>query len=128
MILSRCSTTSSDSSSARPHLFGTSSPSLLKLKVRHLRARDQDLHSSFRRAGGKAHATRKNLILCAAAAAADMSLKADSEPNNSVSIEEEVRGYYFLVPKSSTRFLFWRNQLPVVRPEVLFVGKRVKLK
>ncbi|XP_013857070.1 RNA-binding protein with multiple splicing [Austrofundulus limnaeus] len=78
-------------------LFGTSSPSsLLRLKVRHLTARDRDLRSSFsRRAGGKAHATRKNLVLCAAAAAAaaaaDMSLKADSEPNNSVSIEEEVR-------------------------------------
>lgn len=82
MTLSRCST-SSDSSSAPPHLLGTSS--LLKLSARH-----RDLHCGFRRAGSKTHATRKNLILCAATATVDMSLKADSEPNNSVSIEEEV--------------------------------------
>lgn len=97
MILSRntCATSSkssdtSPSSSARPHL-GTSS-SLLKFK------RHQDFHCSYRRTWGKYHSTRKNLILCAAAAAAaaaettvDMSLKADAEPNNNVSIEEEVR-------------------------------------
>uniref|UniRef100_A0A3B4Z1Q6 RNA-binding protein with multiple splicing n=1 Tax=Stegastes partitus TaxID=144197 RepID=A0A3B4Z1Q6_9TELE len=77
------------SSNARPHL-GTSS--LLKLK------RHQDFHCSFRRTWGKYHSTRKNLILCAAAEAAaaaaatvNMSLKADAEPNNNVSIEEEVR-------------------------------------
>ncbi|XP_044049217.1 RNA-binding protein, mRNA-processing factor 2a isoform X2 [Siniperca chuatsi] len=95
MILSRNTTstkatkTSSDtssSSSARPHL-GTSS--LLKFR------RHQDFHCSFRRTWGKYHSTKKDLILSAAAAAAEatvnMSLKADAEPNNSVSIEEEVR-------------------------------------
>ncbi|XP_029353838.1 RNA-binding protein with multiple splicing 2 isoform X3 [Echeneis naucrates] len=103
MILSRhtappasCTSDTSASSSARPHL-GT--PSLLKFR------RHQDLHCSFRRTWGKYHSTRKNLILGAAAAAAaaaaegaeaaevtvDMSLKADTEPNNNVSIEEEVR-------------------------------------
>ncbi|XP_056233109.1 RNA-binding protein, mRNA-processing factor 2a isoform X3 [Seriola aureovittata] len=83
----RITSDTSPSSSARPHL-GT--PSLLKFK------RHQDFHSSFRRTWGKYHSTRKNLILCAAAAAAaeatvNMSLKADAEPNNNVSIEEEVR-------------------------------------
>ncbi|XP_017269756.1 RNA-binding protein with multiple splicing 2 isoform X2 [Kryptolebias marmoratus] len=108
MILSRCSTCS-HSSSARPHLLGTTSSSppppsscscscssssssscspQLKLK---LKPRQQDLHCSFRRAGLKSHATRRNLILCAAAATVDMSLKADSEPSSNVSIEEEVR-------------------------------------
>uniref|UniRef100_A0AAZ1X6N3 RRM domain-containing protein n=1 Tax=Oreochromis aureus TaxID=47969 RepID=A0AAZ1X6N3_OREAU len=91
MILSRSaavklSSDTSPSSSAQTHL-GTSS--LLKFK------RHQDFHCSFRRTWGKYHSTRKNLILCAAAAAADatvnMSLKADAEPNNNVSIEEEVR-------------------------------------
>nr|XP_043886576.1 RNA-binding protein, mRNA-processing factor 2a isoform X2 [Solea senegalensis] len=106
MILSRNTTCTSrrtpsfldtsPSSSAPPHL-GTSS--LLKLK------RHQDLHCSFRRTWGKYHSTRKNLILCAAAAAAaaaaeaaedtdntdNMSLKSDAEPNNNVSMEEEVR-------------------------------------
>uniref|UniRef100_A0A4W6EUX5 RNA binding protein, mRNA processing factor 2b n=1 Tax=Lates calcarifer TaxID=8187 RepID=A0A4W6EUX5_LATCA len=83
------SDTSPSSSTARPHL-GTSS--LLKFK------RHQDFHCSFRRTWGKYHSTRKNLILCAAATAAaaaeatvNMSLKADAEPNNNVSIEEEVR-------------------------------------
>ncbi|XP_032371725.1 RNA-binding protein with multiple splicing 2 isoform X2 [Etheostoma spectabile] len=88
MILSRNTSNtkiSSDtppSSSARPHL-GTSP---LKFK------RHQDFHSSFRRTLGKYH-TKKNLIFCAAAAeaTANMSLKADAEPNNNVSIEEEVR-------------------------------------
>ncbi|CAK6973581.1 RNA-binding protein%2C mRNA-processing factor 2a isoform X1 [Scomber scombrus] len=98
MILSRntCATSSSKSSdtspssSTPPHL-GTSS--LLKFK------RHSDFHCSHRRTLGKYHSTRKNLILCAAAAAAaaaaeetvNMSLKADAEPNNNVSIEEEVR-------------------------------------
>nr|XP_020461382.1 RNA-binding protein with multiple splicing 2-like [Monopterus albus] len=88
MILSRNTSTpeiSSDtppSSSARPHL-GTSS---LKFK------RHQDFHCSFRRTWGKYHPTKKNLILCAAAeATVDMSLKAEAEPNNNVSMEEEVR-------------------------------------
>lgn len=87
MILSRnttkISSDTSPSSSARPHL-GTSS--LLKFK------RHQDFHCSFRRTWGKYHTTKKNLILCAAAAEAtvNMSLKADAEPNNNVSIEEEV--------------------------------------
>uniref|UniRef100_A0AAX7TPY3 RRM domain-containing protein n=1 Tax=Astatotilapia calliptera TaxID=8154 RepID=A0AAX7TPY3_ASTCA len=90
MILSRSvavklSSDTSPSSSAQTHL-GTSS--LLKFK------RHQDFHCSFRRTWGKYHSTRKNLILCAAAAAdatVNMSLKADAEPNNNVSIEEEVR-------------------------------------
>ncbi|XP_041646411.1 uncharacterized protein LOC121511698 isoform X3 [Cheilinus undulatus] len=100
MILSRSTSSSSSkisadtsssspppSSSARPHL-GTSS--LVKFK------RHQDLHLSFRRTWGKYHTTRKLLILSEAAAAAaeatvNMSLKADAEPNNNVSIEEEVR-------------------------------------
>ncbi|KAM7405809.1 hypothetical protein PAMP_000234 [Pampus punctatissimus] len=93
MILSRntCTTSKSSdtspSSSARSYL-GTSS--LLKLK------RHQDFHCSYRRTLGKYHTTRKNLVLCAAAAAAaeatvNMSLKTDAEPNNNVSIEEEVR-------------------------------------
>nr|XP_020493318.1 RNA-binding protein with multiple splicing 2-like [Labrus bergylta] len=93
MILSRntSSKISSDtssppqSSSARPHL-GTSS--LVKFK------RHQDFHGSFRRTWGKYHATRKLLILSEATTAAEatdnMSLKADAEPNNNVSIEEEV--------------------------------------
>ncbi|XP_054865402.1 RNA-binding protein, mRNA-processing factor 2a isoform X1 [Amphiprion ocellaris] len=92
MILSRspaaklCS--DSSSSNARPHL-GTSS--LLKLR------RHQDFHCSFRRTWGKFHSTRKNLIVCSAAASAaaaqteTMSLKTEAEPNNNVSIEEEVR-------------------------------------
>ncbi|XP_068580362.1 RNA-binding protein, mRNA-processing factor 2a isoform X2 [Cebidichthys violaceus] len=82
------SDTSPSSSAARPHHLGTSSP----LKFR----RHQDVHCSFRRTWGKYQSTRKSLILCAAAAeaaeaTADMSLKADAEPNNNVSIEEEVR-------------------------------------
>lgn len=84
MILCRCNTPkpNSDSSSARPHL-GTS-----PLKFR----RHQDFHRSFRRTWGKYHSTRKNLILSetTAEATVKMSLKADSEPNNNVSIEEEV--------------------------------------
>uniref|UniRef100_A0A3B3BJR0 RNA binding protein, mRNA processing factor 2b n=1 Tax=Oryzias melastigma TaxID=30732 RepID=A0A3B3BJR0_ORYME len=86
MILSRKTCTNLSSDSARPPHLGTS---LLKFK------RHQDFHCSFRRTLGKYHSTRKNLILCAAAASAgatvDMSLKADAEPNNNVSIEEEVR-------------------------------------
>lgn len=92
----------SSSSSARPHL-GTSS--LLKFK------RHQDFHSSFRRTWGKYHSTKKDLIVCAAAEEAarttvNMSLKADAEPNNNVSIEEEVslekvKIYLFL-----TRYMF----------------------
>ncbi|XP_073320757.1 RNA-binding protein, mRNA-processing factor 2a isoform X2 [Pagrus major] len=83
------SDTSPPSSAAapRPHRLGTSSP--LKFKKRH-----QDIHCSFRRTWGKYHSTKKDLILCAAAAAEatdDMSLKTDAEPNNNVSIEEEVR-------------------------------------
>lgn len=91
MILSRSTAVKlasdiSPTSSAQPHL-GTSS--LLKFK------RHQDFHCSFRRTWGKYHSTRKNLILCAAAEAAaeatvTMSLKTDAEPNNNVSIEEEV--------------------------------------
>uniref|UniRef100_A0A3P8VLQ7 RNA binding protein, mRNA processing factor 2a n=1 Tax=Cynoglossus semilaevis TaxID=244447 RepID=A0A3P8VLQ7_CYNSE len=77
---------------ARPHL-GTAS--LLKLK-----RQQQNLHSSFRRTWSKFQSTRKNLILCSAAAAAaatvaeetvSMSLKSEGEPNNNVSMEEEVR-------------------------------------
>ncbi|XP_029968996.1 RNA-binding protein with multiple splicing 2 isoform X4 [Salarias fasciatus] len=88
MILSRSipsqlsADTSPSSSDARPHL-GTSS--LLKFK------RHQDFHGSFRRAWGKYDAAKKSLILCAAEATVTMSLKADAEPNNNVSIEEEVR-------------------------------------
>ncbi|XP_028298668.1 RNA-binding protein with multiple splicing 2 isoform X2 [Gouania willdenowi] len=95
MILSRsvCAKLSSDTAS--PHLGTSSSSSSSPLKFK----RHQDFHGSFRRAWGKYHSTRKNLILCAAAAAAkteaensdDMSLKTDAEPNNPVSIEEEVR-------------------------------------
>lgn len=84
MILSRnTANISSDTSpSARPHL-GTSS---LKFKPH------QDFHCSFRRTWGKLHPAKKTLILRAAAAEAadNMSLKADAEPNNNVSIEEEV--------------------------------------
>uniref|UniRef100_A0A674NBZ3 RNA binding protein, mRNA processing factor 2b n=1 Tax=Takifugu rubripes TaxID=31033 RepID=A0A674NBZ3_TAKRU len=79
------STDTSPSSSARPHL----STSLLKFK------RHQDFHGSFRRTWGKYHPAKKDLILCAAAEASEppvnMSLKTDAEPNNNVSIEEEVR-------------------------------------
>uniref|UniRef100_A0A8P4GEN0 RNA binding protein, mRNA processing factor 2b n=1 Tax=Dicentrarchus labrax TaxID=13489 RepID=A0A8P4GEN0_DICLA len=80
----KISTDTSPSSTARPHL-GTSP---LKFK------RHQDFHCSFRRTWGKYHSTKKDLILCAAAATeatVNMSLKADAEPNNNVSIEEEVR-------------------------------------
>uniref|UniRef100_A0A3Q2UH99 RNA binding protein, mRNA processing factor 2b n=1 Tax=Fundulus heteroclitus TaxID=8078 RepID=A0A3Q2UH99_FUNHE len=83
MILCRCNTPepNSDSSSAPPHR-GTS---LLKLR------RHRDFHRSFRRTWGNSHPARKSLTLCAAQASVTMSLKADSEPNNNVSIEEEVR-------------------------------------
>ncbi|XP_015233080.1 PREDICTED: RNA-binding protein with multiple splicing isoform X3 [Cyprinodon variegatus] len=81
MILCSCKTSKAnpDCSSTRPHL--RTSP--LKFKPQ------QD----FRRTWSKTHPARKNLILCAATAEASvtMSLKADSEPNNNVSIEEEVR-------------------------------------
>ncbi|KAM9409924.1 RNA-binding protein, mRNA-processing factor 2a isoform 2-T2 [Pholidichthys leucotaenia] len=70
------------SSYARPHL-GTP-----PLKLR----RHRDPHRSLGRTWGKSHSTRRNLIVCAAAGVSGgMSLKADAEPNNSVSIEEEVR-------------------------------------
>ncbi|XP_026175892.1 RNA-binding protein with multiple splicing 2 isoform X2 [Mastacembelus armatus] len=88
MILSRStkgkiSSDTSPSSTARPHL-GTSS--LLKFK------RHQDFHGSLRRTWGKYQSAKKNLILCEAAeATVSMSLKAEAEANNSVSIEEEVR-------------------------------------
>lgn len=91
MILSRSTATTSQistdtSPSARPHL---STSSLLKFK------RHQDSHGSFRRTWGKYHPVKKDLILCAAAEATEpsvnMSLKADTEPNNNVAIEEEVR-------------------------------------
>ncbi|XP_041792544.1 RNA-binding protein, mRNA-processing factor 2a isoform X1 [Chelmon rostratus] len=91
MILSRSTSPAaniswdtSPPSSARPHL-GTSS--VLKFR------RHQDFHCSFRRTWGKYDSTKKDLILRAAAdeATANMSLKADAEPNNNVSIEEEVR-------------------------------------
>lgn len=100
MILSRSppaklsADTSPSSSAPRPHL-GTSC--LLKFK------RHQDSHCSFRRTWGKFHTTKKNLIVCAAAAEStvNMSLKADAEPNNNVSIEEEVSWEKFdLVPAS----------------------------
>uniref|UniRef100_A0A3Q3JLJ8 RRM domain-containing protein n=1 Tax=Monopterus albus TaxID=43700 RepID=A0A3Q3JLJ8_MONAL len=82
LITPEISSDTPPSSSARPHL-GTSS---LKFK------RHQDFHCSFRRTWGKYHPTKKNLILCAAAeATVDMSLKAEAEPNNNVSMEEEVR-------------------------------------
>ncbi|XP_074478192.1 RNA-binding protein, mRNA-processing factor 2a isoform X2 [Sebastes fasciatus] len=91
MLLSS-STTQTSSSDSSPQLGSSSSSSLLKLK------RHQDFHCSFRRSHGKYHqSTRKSLMLCAAAAAAaedttaNMSLKADAEPSNNVSIEEEVR-------------------------------------
>ncbi|XP_071390378.1 RNA-binding protein, mRNA-processing factor 2a isoform X1 [Centroberyx affinis] len=87
MILSRRTSSDTSSSSCRPHL-GTS---LLKFK------RHQDFLCSYKRAWGKySPTTRKNLTLCSTAAAAaaatvNMSLKSDAEPNNNVSIEEEVR-------------------------------------
>ena len=90
--ISSDTSSSSSAAAARPHL-GTSS--LLKFR------RHQDFHCSFRRTWGKYHSTKRDLILCAAAAAAaaaaeeettavNMSLKTDAEPNNNVSIEEEV--------------------------------------
>ncbi|XP_068169302.1 RNA-binding protein, mRNA-processing factor 2a isoform X2 [Antennarius striatus] len=88
MILSRSpAKTSTDTSPPRPHLGASS---VLKLK------RQQDLHSSFRRSWGRFAPAHRELIVGAAAAGAteeteDMSLKADAEPNNNVSIEEEVR-------------------------------------
>lgn len=103
MILSRTkvSSESSASSSARPHLGA--SPQL-RFK------RQQDLfHCGSGRTLGKYQSTRKRLIVCAAAAVAaaaaageeaaadavdataNMSIKTDAEPNNNVSIEEEVR-------------------------------------
>lgn len=104
MILSRStapqiSTDTSPSSSARPHL---STSSLLKFK------RHQDVHGSFRRTWGKFHPAKKDLILCAAAEASEppvnMSLKTDAEPNNNVSIEEEVSFHSFCVPPDKNFF------------------------
>lgn len=101
MILSRStapqiSTDTSPSSSARPHL---STSSLLKFK------RHQDFHGSFRRTWGKYHPAKKDLILCAAAEASEppvnMSLKTDAEPNNNVSIEEEV-SFHSSAPRTRT--------------------------
>lgn len=103
MILSRSTSPAaniswdtSPPSSARPHL-GTSS--VLKFR------RHQDFHCSFRRTWGKYDSTKKDLILRAAAdeATANMSLKADAEPNNNVSIEEEV---------SSAKVCFLRRAAP----------------
>ena len=53
----------------------------------------------------------KNLIFCAAAAeaTANMSLKADAEPNNNVSIEEEV---------SSAKVIFYFSAAPDFDPGV----------
>ncbi|XP_047436231.1 RNA-binding protein, mRNA-processing factor 2a isoform X2 [Mugil cephalus] len=83
LITSKRSSDTSPPSPARLHL---GAPSLLKFK------RHQDFHGSSRRTLGKYHSTRKNLIFCAAAeVTANMSLKTDAEPNNNVSIEEEVR-------------------------------------
>ncbi|XP_054467823.1 RNA-binding protein, mRNA-processing factor 2a isoform X2 [Anoplopoma fimbria] len=93
MILSRntckISLDTSPSFYARPpHQLGPSPP---RLGLRRL----QDFHCSFSRTWGKYPPTRKSLILKAAAESAgetaDMSLKTDAEPNNNVSIEEEVR-------------------------------------
>lgn len=90
MILSRhtSSDTKSSSAAARPHL-GTS---FLKFK------RHQDFLCSYKRTWGKYHPARRNLAFCSTAAAAtvNMSLKSDAEPNNNVSIEEEVSGNNFL--------------------------------
>lgn len=87
MILSRqtaaTSPDTSPSAFARLHL-GTSS--LLKFR------RHQDSHHK-RTFLGSYHPARKNLTLSSSATAevsATMSLKADAEPNNNVSVEEEV--------------------------------------
>ena len=82
MILSR-NISLDTSSTARTH-FGTS---FLKYK------RHQDLLCNYKRTWGK-YPTRNNLTLSSSAAEAttvNMSIKADVEPNNNVSIEEEVR-------------------------------------
>ena len=83
MILSRNISLDTSSSTARTH-FGTS---FLKYK------RHQDLLCNYKRTWGK-YSTRNNLTLSSSAAEAttvNMSIKADVEPNNNVSIEEEVR-------------------------------------
>ncbi|XP_030233408.1 RNA-binding protein with multiple splicing 2 isoform X1 [Gadus morhua] len=83
MILSRNISLDTSSSTARTH-FGTS---FLKFK------RHQDLLCNYKRTWGK-YPTRNNLTLSSSAAEAttvNMSIKADVEPNNNVSIEEEVR-------------------------------------
>ncbi|CAL8243973.1 unnamed protein product [Lota lota] len=84
MILSRNISLDTSSSTARTH-FGTS---FLKFK------RHQDLLCHYKRTWGK-YPTRNNLTLSSSAAEAtttvNMSIKADVEPSNIVSIEEEVR-------------------------------------
>ncbi|KAM4602668.1 RNA-binding protein, mRNA-processing factor 2a isoform 1-T1 [Polymixia lowei] len=82
MILSRNISWDTSSSIARTH-FGTS---FLKFK------RHQDFFCNYKRAGGK-YPTRKNVTLSSTVSevTVDMSLKSDAEPNNNVSIEEEVR-------------------------------------
>lgn len=81
------STSSSSSSSRSNNHLATSS--LVKFK------RHQDSHSSssYTRTWGTSHSTTRDLLLSAAAASqarVNMSLK-EPEPNNNVSIEEEVR-------------------------------------
>ncbi|KAK7912963.1 hypothetical protein WMY93_013174 [Mugilogobius chulae] len=71
--------------SSRPHL---ATSSLVKFK------RHQDSYNSHTRTWGTSHSTTRSLLLSAAAASeartVTMSLK-EPEPNNNVSIEEEVR-------------------------------------
>lgn len=89
MILSRTAAASSSPASARSpprdHCAHLGPFSLVRFK------RPQDLHcGAFRRTWGKYHSAKKELIVGAAAAEANMSLKSDAEPNNNVSMEEEV--------------------------------------
>lgn len=82
MILSRNTSLDTSSPFARTH-FGTS---FLKFK------RHQDFLCNYKRTLGK-YSTRKNFPLSSPTVAEvtlKMSLKSDSEPNNNVSIEEEV--------------------------------------
>ncbi|XP_056134283.1 RNA-binding protein, mRNA-processing factor 2a isoform X2 [Lampris incognitus] len=82
MILSRNVPSDASSSAARTHL-GTS---LLKLK------RHQDSLCNYKRTWGK-YSARKTFVLSSTVTEVtlSMSLKSDAEPNNNVSIEEEVR-------------------------------------
>lgn len=86
MIISRNISLDTYSSLARTH-FGTS---FLKFK------RHQDFLCNYKRTWGK-YPSRKNFTPSSIVAEAnlDMSLKSDSEPNNNVSIEEEVRITYY---------------------------------